>query len=211
MVELWTSEARKYDVFPLDDRAQARAFARDPEADSRRHFVLLPGTRLLTPVTGPNFSMRSFRITARCERTRTAQHGVLMAYGRRAAGFSLFVQNNRLVFDYNLAGRHTVLEAESELPVGWHELGCALLMGVRVELGLTLDGREIARTPLPQAFPAGFGVMSTQCGLNSPSPVSPRYEAPFRFSGTIDRVDVELGEPSDETVAGLWDAAMKCQ
>ncbi len=211
MINLWDREARKYNVYPLDDRAQARAFARDPEADTRRRFVLLPGTRLLTPVTGPNFSMRSFRITARCERTSTAQEGVLMAYGRRAAGFSLFVQNNRLVFDYNLAGRHTLVEAEVDLPGGAHEFGCALLMGARVEMSLTVDGREIARTPLPQAFPAGFGVMSTQCGLNSPSPVSARYEAPFRFVGKIDRVEVELGEASDETIAGVWDAAMKRQ
>jgi hypothetical protein len=61
------------------------------------------------------------------------------------------------------------------------------------------------------AFPAGFGVMSTQCGLNSPSPVSARYDAPFRFTGSLDKVEIELGNASDAAIAGLWDAAMRSQ
>ncbi len=65
LVALWWEEARRNGVLPLDDRAQARAFARDPETTARRRFVMLPGTRLLTPVSGPNFAMRSFEIEAR--------------------------------------------------------------------------------------------------------------------------------------------------
>lgn len=212
MIDLWWREAEANHVTPLDDRAQARAFARDPETDSRRTFTLYPGTRLLTPVTGPNFSMRSFRVTAHAERSDAGAEGVLLAYGRRAAGFSLFVQGNRLWFDYNLAGHHTIVSSEPDLPVGAHTLGCVLMMRAGgVDLRLTLDGRPLKTTALPMAFPAGFGVMSTQCGLNSPSPVSARYEAPFRFSGRLDKVEVELGDASDEAIAGLWDAAMRTQ
>ena len=59
-------------------RALRRPAARRPGAGPRLRprsgdrqpatFTLLPGTRLLTPVTGPNFSMRSFRITAHADR-----------------------------------------------------------------------------------------------------------------------------------------------
>ena len=212
MVELWWAEAEKYNVMPLDDRAQARAFARDPATSGRDRFVLLPGARLLTPDTGPNFALRSFAITAHCDRDSAEQEGVLMAYGRRAAGFSLFVQRNRLVFDYNLAGRHTLVTSEKDLPLGAHRLGAALHFdGKSARLALLVDGDEIASEPLPMAFPAGFGVMSTQCGLNSPSPVSARYEAPFAFQGGLDRVEVELGPGSADAAAGLWEAAMRSQ
>jgi arylsulfatase len=211
MVDLWWKEAERYGVLPLDDRAQARAFARDPETDTRRHFTLLPGTRLLTPVTGPNYAMRSFRITAYATREHAGDEGVLLAYGRRAAGFSLFVQDNRLWCDYNLAGRHSIVSSQSELPTGSHELGCTLVMGDTVEIRLTLDGRVIGSEQVPMAFPAGFGLLSTQCGLNSPSPVSARYEAPFRFTGDLDRVEVELGEANEKAAEGLWEAAMMRQ
>ncbi len=80
-----------------------------------------------------------------------------------------------------------------------------------VQLDLTLDGAFVGTCALPMAFPAGFGVMSSQCGLNSPSPVSARYDAPFVFRGTLDRVEIELGESGGHEIAGLWEAATRSQ
>ena len=212
MIELWWREALAYGVTPLDDRAQARAFARDPGAGLRRRFVMYPGTRLLTPLTGPNFAMRSFRITAHIEQVDESSEGVLFAYGRRAAGFSLFVQGNRLRFDYNLAGRHTELASSHGVPAGATTLGCEVNVetdGARLQL--TINGMPAGSTLLPMAFPAGFGVMSSQCGLNSPSPVSGRYAAPFLFGGKMDRVEIQFGDADVRATAGLWDAAMRSQ
>ena len=60
-------------------------------------------------------------------------------------------------------------------------------------------------------FPAGFGLLSSQCGMNYPSPVSPDYRAPFTFSGLLDRVEITLGPDDREAIAGLWEAALKRQ
>jgi arylsulfatase len=212
MIDLWWHEARANGVIPLDDGAQARAFARDPQTGLRRKFVMYPGTRLLTPVPGPNFSKRSFRIDAYVERDDDSSAGVLFAYGRRAAGFALFVQNKRLWFDYNLAGRHTEISSPHEMPTGAHVLGCALTLAPdQAQVHLTVDGAPIGMSPLPMAFPAGFGVMSSQCGLNSPSPVSARYAAPFVFAGKLDRVEIELGDSGAQEIGGLWAAAIRRQ
>jgi arylsulfatase len=211
LIELWWREARAYGVLPLDDRAQARAFARDPQTGLRRRFVMFPGTRLLTPVSGPNFSMRSFRIAAFVDGDGSAE-GVLFAYGRRAAGFSLFVQDRRLRFDYNLAGRHTELASPDDLPAGARVLGCEVSLSAgRTKARLTQDGAVVATCALAMPFPAGFGVMSSQCGQNSPSPVCARYAAPFAFSGRLDRVEVELGDADDRASAGLWAAAVRSE
>ena len=212
LIALWWREAEANGVMPLDDRAQARAFARDPATSNRLHFVVYPGTRLLTPVTGPNFALRPFRIRAYTRRSEPIEQGVLLAQGRRAAGFALFVQDERLCFDYNLAGRHTVVVSETTLPVGEHVLGCEVgVVPGGAHAQLTIDGRVIASASLPMPFPAGFGVMSTQCGFNSPSPVSARYESPFRFGGVLDRVEIDLGEASGDAIAGLWESAVRSQ
>ena len=64
---------------------------------------------------------------------------------------------------------------------------------------------------LPMGFPAGFGLLSSQCGMNDPSPVSPEYEAPFRFSGGLEKVVVSLSDADAVAIAGLWEAALRKQ
>ncbi len=60
-------------------------------------------------------------------------------------------------------------------------------------------------------FPAGFGLLSSQCGKNEPSPVSADYRAPFAFTGSLDRLVITLAEPDEAAAGGLWEAAMKRQ
>ncbi len=209
---LWWQEARRFGVLPLDDRAQARAFARDPATTARRRFVMLPGTRLLTPVSGPNFAMRSFTVEAEVAPLAGGEEGVLFAYGRRAAGFALFVKAGRLAFDYNLAGRHTVLRSARPLARGLTRLaGTLVLDRGAARLTLTGDGAALATADLPMGFPAGFGLLSAQCGMNDPSPVSADYEAPFRFTGALAIVVISLGEADAAAAGGLWEAALRRQ
>ena len=89
------------------------------------------------------------------------------------------MQKDRLYFHYNLAGKHTLIESRSPLPVGEHILGCQLsITGRSARISLTVDQESVAESDLPMAFPAGFGLLSTQCGMNQPSPVSPRSMSP---------------------------------
>lgn len=210
MIDLWWREADAYGVFPLDDRSEERANARDPRTISRNHFVLFPGARLLTPVVGPNYAYRPFRITAYAERRDGKENGVLLAHGRRPAGFALFVHEGRLFFDFNLAGRHTVFSSPDPLPLGPQVLGFSLDVGEGGPFGrLLVDNVEVARHPLPALFPAGFGLLGTHCGFNAPSPVSALYEAPFAFQGRLDRVIVDLGQRISSDAAAAWTATLK--
>lgn len=212
LVKLWWREAERYGVLPLDDRAQARALALDPVFDSRTHFVLLPGSRLMSPLVAPNFSARPFTVTAFVDARSKEEDGVLFAYGHKAAGFSLFIQNGHLVFDYNLAGKHTVVESKEPIAPGAAEIAVSMLLeGGETRCVLSVDGQEYANEQLPRSFPTGFSAFSAQVGYNSPSPVSKRYKAPFRFGGRLDRVEVKLGEPDEDTRAGIFEAFIKSQ
>jgi arylsulfatase len=189
----WWEEAERYGVLPLDDRMGERVKANDPATD-RLRYTMLPGTRILNHVVGPSFSERGFTITARVV-CAPGEEGVILAYGRRAFGFSFFIKGRNLTVDYNLAGRHTLLTAPEELPTA------DTTVTMRVEpapgggrLSLVIDGRRAAEATVPRLIPGGIGTLSIQCGHNAPSPVSEAYEAPFTFSGALDRVIIELDE-----------------
>ncbi|PSL02843.1 arylsulfatase [Haloactinopolyspora alba] len=207
MVDAWWKEARKYDVLPLDDRMQERVASRDP-ATERNHYRLLPGARLSNGSAGPNFAGRPFRVVARLG-PRGAGDGVLLAYGRRAAGFSLFVRDGRLVYDLNLAGRHTVVRTPEQLPSDATTLGMSLITtGDDARVELLVDGTTAGKAAIPRALPAGLGCLSTQCGHNSPSPVSTHYDPPFTFGGDLLDVVIEFGDPDETDGIAVWRSAL---
>lgn len=191
LVRRWWQEAERNQVLPLDDRLQTRSFDRGPLA-RRREFRLHPGTRLFTAVAGPNWASRTFELRTRVARAVPEDGGVLLAFGRRAAGFSWFVADNRLVLDYNLAGEHDILVGDVELPLE-AELGLDVvcLEPGRAIATLRLDEEAIGTQEI-RTLLGGLGTMSTQVGHNSPSAVSNRYDAPFAFAGQMATVHVRF-------------------
>ena len=182
----------------------ARAKDTDPAAD-KRHYVMLPGTRMLNSIVGPNFSNRGFTITADVTRSGAVLDGVILAYGRRACGFSFFVKDAKPAFDFNLAGSHTVIMTDVQIPPGSSRLALriAVVNGVATAR-LSIDDSVVADRELPQLFPTGLGGLSIQCGHNSPSAVSSEYQPPFTFSGMLDRVVIDLDpRPTDATESQL--------
>ena len=211
LVEAWWDDARTYGVLPLDDRMVARVTARD-KSHERTHYELLPGVNLPTNVVGPNFSSRLFSVVAEVELDDADDGGVLLAYGRRPAGFSLFVQNRRLVLDYNLTGRHTLVESDHDVPVGVTTLAFRLVgQSGEIHAQLLVDGRVDGKAAVPATLPGGLGCLSTQCGHNSPSAVSARYTTPFRFEGRLKRVVVDLDPVVVDVTTAEWDSAMAQQ
>ena len=210
----WWQEAERYGVLPLDDRMRTRFQAQNPALE-RLRYELLPGSRLLNGVTGPNFAGRRFRVIATVERTADGNgdgDGVLLAYGRRASGFSFFIKEDRLVLDYNLADTHTLVASENPLPLGPAVLEMRTEhRGQEVWARLLVDGRTVAAARLPQLLPGGMGTLSIQCGHNSPSTVSREYRAPFAFRGRLDCVVVELEPRAGDTSQTDWDAEMAQQ
>src|SRR5699024_9737622 len=114
LVDRWWTEAGRYDVLPLDDRFRERVDARGDDG-IRRTFTFYPQMSAIGPAASPDLYNRSFSITAHVRAGQEELGGVLLAQGGRS-GFSFFVVDRRLAFDSNLAGRHTVLLSDDEIP-----------------------------------------------------------------------------------------------
>ncbi|MFT5531220.1 MAG: arylsulfatase A-like enzyme [Candidatus Poriferisodalaceae bacterium] len=195
LIELWWSEADRHGVLPLDDRMVELfgTHVRDqsPHREDRR-YVYRPPMSPIPGQAGAAAGGRSFDLTARVTRA-AGDEGVLWATGTENSGVSVFVQNNRLVIDYNAFDDHTIVESNVEIPEGDSVLNVHLERDSRstgwVELRIDdeLVGREAIGLYMRMISSVGASV-----GYDNGSAVSQRYAAPFRFSGTLHDVVVQL-------------------
>ena len=117
----------------------------------------------------------------------------MWAFGSAGGGISVFVQNDRLVLDYNAFGDHTVVSSEQALPTGGLTLGVRLTRdsptsGVAT---LLIDGVVAGEGPLP-TFMRMVSSLGASIGFDRGSSVSPRYAGAFPFTGTLHEVVIQL-------------------
>ncbi|HEX2574702.1 MAG TPA: arylsulfatase [Aquihabitans sp.] len=199
LVARWWSEAEAHGVLPLDDRTielfGARFRDRSPHRADRRYTYVPPLTPL-PPQVAAQLGGRSWDLTATIDRPAGAQ-GVLYASGTENSGLSVFVQGDRLAFDYNCFGDHQVVTSTVPVPVGPSVVGVELRRtGRSGRATLVVDGAAVGDVELPFVM----GIMSSigpSVGFDHGSPVSERYDHAFPFEGTLHRVDIQLLSPSE--------------
>ena len=153
------------------------------------------------PVSGlhkgvaPDLRRRSWTLTADLGESAGTARGVLAACGGRFAGWSLYVQDGRLLFHYNYAGiERTVVTSD-------REVGHAKQVGVSFNLdpaggadvALSIDGREAARGHIPRVMVV-ISHETFDLGCDLFTPVCEDYASPANFTGSLRRVVIEAGE-----------------
>ena len=195
LIELWWSEAERNGVLPLDDRL-TRLFSprlndRSPHPTERRYRYRLP----MSPIavgSSPSPGGRSFDLDARVTRA-PGDEGVIWATGTASGGIAMFVQDDRLIADYNAFGDHIVLESTTDVPAGDATLSMRIKRTGRTTgtLELAIDGVECGRCDLP-VFMGVISGVGASVGRDHGSAVSDRYAAPFAFSGALHEVEIQL-------------------
>lgn len=210
---LFDQEAKRNNVYPLDDRGAGRLAEPKPSpggADpNRTKFTYYAGASRLPETASPNTKNRSHRINAVVEMPEKGGEGVIVAVGGASAGFSLYVQDGKLVYHYNWFERErTNLVSDTALPPGKSTVtmefqydGGGLGKGGTAIIGI--NGKEVGRAKIANTVAGRFGIDTFGVGLDTGSPVANTYQPPFAFNGRIERVDIELGprnlSPDDET------------
>jgi arylsulfatase len=192
MIERWWSEAGKYNVLPLDDRGTGRAIEQVSTNRPLTTATYYPGAAQTPRSSMPNFRNRSFSLTADVEIPTNGAEGVLLALGGRFAGFSFFVQNNRLQFVYNFMGleRYNVVTNEA-LPAGAARLRMEFTntgdnKGVAA---LFINERKVGEGPIARTVPLSFNLSEGLTAGRDPStPVTESYQSPFTFTGKLKKV-----------------------
>jgi arylsulfatase len=222
LVDLWWSQAEQFHVLPLDNRPYVAIMEPPPTGiPGRMRFVYRPGGARVPEQVAANVKGRTHRITAEVDIPPAGADGVLLAMGSVFGGYALFVQDGRLQYVHNYVGREEHhLEADRALTPGAHALTFAfdsngLFQGGQARL--EVDGDVVAQSEIPRFTPVRFSISDAglTCGVDSGSPVTSRYPAPFAFTGTLHQVVVDLegsalGDP-DAGIDAAVDAALAQQ
>jgi len=203
LIALWYIEAGKYKVLPIDSRGTARlAEERPAVTHTRGHYVLYPGTATIPDYAAPNVLNRKHTITAKVSIGDDAE-GVILAHGGASGGYSLYVKDSTLHYAYNYLGVQRFHVSTATLPLGLRELRFQFTPteapdtkhghGAAGHAELFVDGKLAGEGDLPVTIPLRMGITEgLTCGRDDGSPVTNDYEAPFPFTGELDRVVLDV-------------------
>lgn len=204
MVSLWYVEAGKYGVLPIDGSTLARMSVERPQiTKGRTSYTFRPGTETLPSSVAPRVLNRPHSITADAEIPADGAEGVLMSQGSMAGGWSFYIKDGKLTYVHNYVSRNLYTVSSTDpVPAGRHELrfefepsgkpDIAAGKGAPGRAQLYVDRRLVGEADFPVTTPVMFNPGGLTCGANPGQPVTGDYRPPFRFTGTLHTVTIDL-------------------
>jgi arylsulfatase len=210
MQDLFYSEAKKNNVFPLDNSSLTRWNAPRPSLTAGRKTFTYSGELSGVPASGaPSILNRAYTITAEVQIPEGGAEGMIVTQGGRFGGYGLFLSKGefgfdrgRVVFLYNLLDLKRTMWEGPELEPGRHTIVFQWTpespgLGKGGTGVLSVDGKEVAKNTMEHSTPITFPEDETfDVGLDTRTGVALleyRYDSPFKFTGKIDRLTFELG------------------
>ena len=210
MQDIFYAEAKKFDVLPLDNTTLARWNASKPNLTGGRTVFTYSGVLTGVPNSGaPNILNRSYTITAEVTIPKGGAEGMIVTDGGRFGGYGLYLskgvagfRRGKPVFLYNLLNLERTIWAGPELGAGKHTIvfdfksdGPGLGKGGTGVL--YVDGKEVDRKTMEHTTPITFPEdESFDVGQDTRTGVALleyRYDVPFKFTGTINKLTFNLG------------------
>jgi arylsulfatase A-like enzyme len=209
MQKVFTKEAWKYNVFPLDNRAFVRSLTPRPSATAGvSEFTYSGEISGISPGGAPPVLGRSFTITADIDVPQGGAEGMLVTDGGETGGYGLYLLKGTPVFTYNLLAMERFRwQAPAPLTPGKHTVvfdftydGPGLAKGGTGVL--RVDGKDVDTKKIPHTIPFIYLISETfDVGVDTRTGVNDAdYRVPFRFTGTINKLTLKPG-PEQFTAA----------
>jgi hypothetical protein len=222
--DLFLKEAVKYSVLPLDDRTLERLNAalvgRPDLMAGRTSLTVHEGMLGMSENVFINTKNRSHVITADVEIPNSRASGAILAQAGRFGGWSLYLKDGKPTYTYNFLGlQRFTIAAKQALPAGKSTIRFEFAYdGGGIGKGGTgtifVNGKSLATGRIERTQCCGFSAdEGADVGADEGTPVTEAYKVPFKFSGKISRVTIELKEmtkaDSEEAIEGRKAAMLK--
>jgi len=188
----YDEEAWKYNVYPLyDDMIKRIGAQQDRLFGDQKEFVYFwPGAVRIAEKSAAPVKNRAHTIETRID-FQGDEEGVIVAVGGMTGGYSMFVKDNRVYYDYNfLDGVHYILESPP-LPKGVTDLkfNFTRTMDFGGKGELYVNGEKVDEVEMPQMHISTYSLAETfDVGRDTGTQVSSMYEGIFEFNQPLDRV-----------------------
>jgi arylsulfatase len=204
LVERWWEEARRYQVLPLDDRPLSdQVLDRPTGLPARSRYVYYPGTAMVPESVAARLCDRSHRVLASFDVTGggTPPSGVLASQGNVLGGWALFIVDGEVRYVHNYVGftEHR-LTAPVALGAGRHNVEFRFTRTAphTGTATLSVDGAVVATGDIAPFTPMRFSLTGAglTIGYSAAAPVCDDYPAPYRFTGGLHQVVIDVdGDP----------------
>ncbi len=210
MIAMFDEEAWKYNVYPLyDDMIRRLGAQQDRLFGDQKEFVYYaPGAIRIAEKASAPVKNRAHSIETTID-LEGNEEGVIAAVGGMTGGYSMFIKDHRLYYDYNyLDGVHYILRS-SPLPHGTTSLKFNFLkthaFGGIGEL--YVNDEKVDQVEMPTMHISTYSLAETfDIGRDTGTQVSSLYTGIFKFDGGLDRVVFLLSDEviDPATVPGIF-------
>ena len=213
MQDIFYSEAKKYNVLPLDNSSLSRWNTPRPSLTAGRNVFTYSGELINVPASAaPNLLNKSYTITADVDIPQGGAEGMIVTEGGRFGGYGLFLSKGefgfnrgKVVFLYNLLDLKRTVWEGPELTPGKHTITFDYKIA-EPGLGkggtgiLSVNGKEVARNSMEHSTPITFPEDETfdvgQDTRTGVAMIEYRYDSPFKFTGKINKLTISIPETS---------------
>jgi arylsulfatase len=194
LVAKWDAAAVAHNVLPLDDRPLLLKLTQTRAKKLRKQWDIRPPIDLIPTDVSPIVCGLTHAITVTLDRPTGTEDGVLVAHGSSPAGYVLYVDKGRLVYETSLLPWTERLVSSAPLPKGAVTVKYEQKMKSRPFEGsgaLYVNGKPVAQHVFERVlFSPGYDGFCVGADLGNR--VSKAYEGPNPFKGKIQRVLIDV-------------------
>jgi arylsulfatase len=197
---LFYTECAKYNVLPLDNSKTTRLdpAIRPSLTRGRTSFSYLQGQTRIPEGASPDIKNKSWSITAEVE-VKDGTTGMIITQGGLFSGWALYLEKGKPVFHYNFCDvAHYEVTGKEALAPGKHTIKMNFAydgggIGKGGTATITINGMEVANGRIAKTVPIRISLdEGLDVGEDTGTPVNLNYDVPFKFTGKIEKVTIEL-------------------
>lgn len=198
---LFYAEAAKYNVLPIDNSKVQRLdpAIRPSLTEGRTSFTYYNHMTRIPEGAAVDIKNKSFSITAMVEVPKNGAEGMIITQGGLFGGWALYLQQGKTVFFYNFVGvENYTISDPSVLTPGKH----TIVFDFKYDGGgigkggtgtLFVDKKQVAQGRIEKTIPIRISLdEGLDVGEDTGTPVNLSYDVPFKFTGDIEKVVVDI-------------------